>query len=111
MEDKVEFIIEVTMFGAILIMILTFMFAGFVGLVSNIKLKVRGNNSEMQECNSCGHQISRFSRTCLYCGRDYGSMNSVYNSIIGCILLIIVMIPFALITGLALLETFDITLE
>lgn len=108
MEEKVEFIVEVTMYGAILIMVLMFMFAGFVGLFSNIKLKIRGNNSGMQKCNSCRHQISRFSRTCPYCGRDYGSLNGVYNSIIGCILLIIVMIPFALLIVLALLETFNI---
>lgn len=104
MEDTIGFIAVIMLFGFIFLVILMFIFMGFVGLFKNIKLKIRGNRSGMEDCNSCGRRISRSARICPHCGMDYGSLNGVYSSILGCIFMIVGMTPLAMITVLALLD-------
>ena len=97
MRDTLELIAMISLFGFVILLVSFFVAMGFVGLFQNIRLKIKGNQLGMEPCRSCGRRISRSARICPVCGEDFGSMNGVYGSIFGCLLVIFGLSPLVLI--------------
>ncbi|MEW4426064.1 hypothetical protein AB1I68_01055 [Paenibacillus pabuli] len=87
MIEKVEYIVVISVATCFLLIIFGYSFSLFFSMFINIKRRIRGENSKLRPCASCGHSISRSAHLCPNCGHNYGKESGIYNSIIACFIL------------------------
>lgn len=82
MEEKIGIIVGTT-FQSVFILTFFYMSIRFFGrMFGNIISAIKGNNSSLEPCRSCGHTISKEAILCPNCGQTFGRANSFSTSIL-----------------------------
>ncbi|MDT0123854.1 zinc ribbon domain-containing protein [Paenibacillus sp. RRE4] len=83
MEEKIGIIVGTALQSVFILTMFYMALRFFSRMFRNIYAAIKGQNTSLEPCRSCGHKISKEAAFCPYCGQSFGEINSYSTSILG----------------------------
>lgn len=108
--NKISNYFGVFVLGLFILIAVLFAIYFTIKMFINIYKKLRGIRiSNTMSCRTCRRSISNTAIICPYCGDNYGKLNGVTDSIVGCFFGALISLVIAIVTLTESLEWFERT--